>query len=181
MTFASGFKAVRLSGRMNVTKTILCALAAVIVAPALAQAPKPPASPQGPKPVTRSSFIAQLNSAFAADDTNHDGYLSPAEIQAAQARELARIQAAARAKLEAEFRQLDTNHDGQLSLQEFEAIAAVHSTVTPQQILQQLDTNHDGKISPEEFRAPRLQQFDKADLNHDGVVTPAEAAAASKK
>ena len=158
-------------------KTLICAAALLTVAPALAQAPKAPA----PGPITRTSFVAQLNSAFAANDTNHDGYLSVAEIQAAQARELEKAQAAARARLEAEFRQLDTNHDGQLSLREFEAIATVHSNITPQQILQQLDTNHDGKISAEEFRAPRLQQFDKADTNHDGVVSPAEAAAAARK
>ena len=107
-------------------KTIICALAATVVAPALAQPPSPAASASGPKSVTRSNFVAQLNSAFSADDTNHDGYLSSAEIQAAQGREVARLQAVAHAKLEAEFRQLDTNHDGQLSLQEFEAIAAVH-------------------------------------------------------
>ena len=159
------------------TKTLLCAAAALTVTPALAQAPMTPA----PGPITRASFIAQLNSAFAANDTNHDGYLGVAEIQAAQARELAKVQAAARARLEAEFRQLDTNHDGQLSLREFEAIATVHSNVTPQRIVQQLDTNHDGKISAEEFRAPRLQQFDKADTNHDGIVSPAEAAAAARK
>lgn len=159
-------------------KTLVCMAAALTVAPALAQAPK---APPAPGPVSRASFIAQLDSAFAADDTNHDGYLSSAEIQAAQARELAKVQAAARAKLEIEFRQLDTNHDGKLSLQEFEAIAAVHSNVTPQQILQQLDVNHDGKISAAEFKAPRLRQFDKADTNHDGVVSPAEAATAAKK
>ena len=159
-------------------KTLICAAAAMSVAPALAQAPKAPATSGS---ITRTNYIAQLNSAFAADDTNHDGYLSLSEVQAAQARELARAQAAARARLEAEFRRLDTNHDGQLSLQEFEAIATVHSNVTPQQVLQQLDTNHDGKISPEEFKAPRLQRFDQADTNHDGVVTPAEAAAAAKK
>lgn len=159
-------------------KTLLGVAAVLTVAPAPAQAPK---APSGPGPISRTSFIAQLDAAFSADDTNHDGYLSPAEIQAAQARELAKVQAAARAKLEIEFRHLDTNHDGKLSLQEFEAIAAVHSNVTPQQILQQLDINHDGKISAAEFKAPRLRQFDKADTNHDGVVSPAEAAAAAKK
>jgi hypothetical protein len=161
-----------------VIKSLICAAAAISVAPALAQAPK---APPAPGPVTRANFIAQLNSAFAADDSNHDGYLSVSEIESAQAREVARVEAVARARLEAEFRRLDTNHDGQLSLQEFEAIATVHSNVTAQQVLQQLDTNHDGKISADEFKAPRLQQFDRADTNHDGIVTPAEAAAAAKK
>lgn len=134
-------------------------------------------APQQPKPITRSEFMTQLNSGFAAMDTNHDGFLSPAEIQAAQENDRQKVQAAARAKLAAEFKQLDTNHDGQLSLQEFEAIAVVRANATPQQIFQQFDTNHDGKVSAAEFKAPRMQQFDRADTNHDGVVTPAEAAA----
>jgi hypothetical protein len=162
---------------------ILIAIAAVGgasgAAPAQTQKPATVASP--PSPITRAQFLNQLNSAFAAIDTNHDGLLSLAEVQAGQARDLQKAQAAARAKLDAEFRQLDTNHDGQLSLQEFEAIATVHANSTPQQILQQFDANHDGKVSAAEFNAPRLRQFDAADTNHDGVVTPAEAAAAAKK
>jgi hypothetical protein len=162
---------------------IVIAIAAVLAAsgPAPAQAQKPATVARPPGPITRAQFLNQLNSAFAAMDTNHDGSVSVAEVEAAQARDLQKAQAAARAKLETEFRQLDTNHDGQLNLQEFEAIATVHATSTPQQIVQQFDTNHDGKISPAEFNAPRLQQFDRADTNHDGVVTPAEAAAAAKK
>lgn len=151
------------------------AVAMLLPSPAAAQAP------QQPKPVTRAQFDAQLDAAFAAMDTNHDGSLSLAELQAAQQRDLQRAQAALRAKLDAEFKRLDTNHDGQLSLQEFEASVTVHANSTPQQILQQFDTNHDGKVTAAEFKAPRLRQFDAADTNHDGVVTPAEAAAAGKK
>ncbi|HJP68796.1 MAG TPA: hypothetical protein VJ846_07825, partial [Sphingomicrobium sp.] len=88
------------------TKTLIFAAAAMSVAPALAQAPKAPAAPS---PISRANFVAQLNSAFAAVDTNHDGYLSISEIEAAQAREVARAQAAAKAAAEAEFRRLDTN------------------------------------------------------------------------
>jgi Ca2+-binding EF-hand superfamily protein len=160
---------------------IVIAIAAVAAASgaAPAQTQKTVAAP--PSPITRAQFLNQLNSGFAALDTNHDGSLSHAEIQAGQQRDLAKVQAAARAKLEAQFRQLDTNHDGQLSLQEFQAVATVHANSTPQQILQQFDANHDGKVSAAEFNAPRLRQFDAADTNHDGVVTPAEAAAAAKK
>ena len=136
---------------------------------------------QAPKPVTRAEFIAQSNAAFAANDTNHDGFISLAEMQAAQNRDLQKAQAAVRAKLEAQFRQLDTNHDGQLSLQEFLAMATVRPNQTPQQLVQMLDTNHDGKVSEEEFRAARLKQFDQLDANHDGVLTPAEMQAAAGK
>jgi Ca2+-binding EF-hand superfamily protein len=162
---------------------IAIAIAAVVAASGAAptQAQKPVTVAAPPSPITRAQFLNQLNSGFAAIDTNHDGSLSLAEIQAGQQRDLAKVQAAARAKLEAQFRQLDTNHDGQLSLAEFQAIASVRANSTPQQILQQFDANHDGKVSAAEFNAPRLRQFDAADTNHDGVVSPAEAAAAAKK
>lgn len=159
------------------TKTLILAAAAAVL-PLTAVAAQ---APQQGKPMTRGEFIAQVDAGFAAIDTNRDGFISPAEMQAAQARDLEKVQAAARAKMEAEFKQLDTNHDGRLSLQEFQAIASVRANQSPQQLVQQLDANHDGKVSAQEFRNPRVQQFDKADTNHDGVVTPAEALAAAGK
>jgi Ca2+-binding EF-hand superfamily protein len=133
------------------------------------------AQQQQPGPVTRSTVAAQLDSAFAAADTNHDGSLSPSEIEATSNRDVENARSAARTKLQAQFKQLDTNKDGQLSWAEFSAIlAALKAPQTPAQILQRLDTNHDGKLSAGEFKAPRLGLFDKVDLNHDGTVTPDE-------
>lgn len=127
------------------------------------------------KPVTRAAVAAQLDSAFAAADTDHDGFLSVSEVQALENRELQKVQAALRARAEAQFKALDTNKDGQLSLQEFLAgTPNVKANDTAAGLVQKLDTNHDGKISAAEFRAQRLAQFDKVDLNHDGVVTPDE-------
>ena len=115
-------------------------------------------------------------------DTNHDGYLSAAELQAAQGKALQEVQAALRARIQAQFKALDTNKDGQLSLAEFSAaIPSVKTNETAEQILQKLDTNHDGKVSAAEFKSPRLTVFDRADANHDGTVTPAEAQAAAGK
>jgi Ca2+-binding EF-hand superfamily protein len=158
------------------TKFLTLAVAfAAVGTLALAQAP------QAPKPVTRAEFAAQANALFATNDANHDGFISLSEMQAAQGRDLQRVQAAARAKLQAEFKQLDTNHDGQLSLPEFMAIGTVKANQTPQQLVQQLDTNHDGKVSAEEFRAARLRQFDQFDANHDGILSPAEMQGAAGK
>ena len=148
-------------------------LRAIILIAALA--PAAAAQQPQPHPVTRSQFISTTSAAFGEMDTNHDGYLSAAELQAAQGKALQEVQAALRARIQAQFKALDTNKDGQLSLAEFSAaIPSVKTNETAEQILQKLDTNHDGKVSPEEFRAPRLAQFDKADLNHDGTVTPDE-------
>jgi len=140
------------------------------------------ASAQGPQPVARTAVAAQIDTAFAAADTNHDGVLNVAEMQALQAKETQGLQAALRAQAEARFKQLDTNKDGQLSLAEFyAAIPSVKANQTAQQLIQQLDANHDGKLSVDEFKTPRLAQFDRADANHDGTLTPAEAQAAQGK
>jgi len=154
-----------------VTKFLMLGLIAAIAVPAAAQQ----------KAISRADFIAQTNASFNANDTNHDGFISVSEMQAAQAHDLQRLQASARASFEAQFRQLDTNHDGQLSLAEFEALATVKANQTPQQLVEMLDTNHDGKVSPEEFRAAKMKQFNLLDTNHDGIVSPAEMQAAAGK
>ncbi|GAA3898814.1 hypothetical protein GCM10022276_17170 [Sphingomonas limnosediminicola] len=153
---------------------------AVPAAPAAAQA-------QGaaPQTIKKADLIARADAAFAADDTNKDGSLNAAEIQAEQSKELEQVRAQLAARIKAAFTQLDTNKDGQLSLQEFSAsVPAIKINETPQQVLQKLDTNKDGKISAAEFRAPRVAAFDRADANKDGVVTMEEAqraAAAQRK
>jgi Ca2+-binding EF-hand superfamily protein len=137
----------------------------------------PAAAQQGtPQPIKRADVAAKLDASFAASDTNHDGSLSAAEIQAEQNKELQNVRTQLQAKIKAAFNQLDTNKDGQLSLAEFSAqtLAAVKPTETAAQIVQRLDTNHDGKVSAAEFRAGRLAAFDKVDTNHDGVLTPEE-------
>ena len=138
-------------------------------------------SAPAPKPVARADVIKTLDANFAAADTNHDGFLSKSEIDAAEAKALQQLQALREHQLRAEFNQLDTNHDGQLSFQEFVAAAGtVKANETSDQILARLDKNHDGKISAEEYRAPQLKKFDAADANHDGIVTPAELQAYNK-
>ncbi|WP_341631356.1 EF-hand domain-containing protein [Sphingomonas agri] len=128
-----------------------------------------------PKPVSRTAVAAKLDGAFAAADTNHDGFLSVAEVQALENAELQKVQAALRARAAAQFKALDTNKDGQLSFQEFAAATPnVKANDTPAVLLQKWDTNHDGKVSAAEYRAPTLAKFDKVDLNHDGIVTPDE-------
>jgi Ca2+-binding EF-hand superfamily protein len=134
--------------------------------PARSQAPAPP------KPVARADFVKKVDSQFDALDTNHDGSLSKAEVEAAEQRILQQLNAVRQQRVQAQFKQLDTNHDGQLSLQEFAAgFGTPKVNETPDQLLQKLDTNHDGKVSAAEFRAPQLVKFNKADLNHDGTVT----------
>ena len=155
--------------RLVIPVTVAAAFAAAALpSAALAQA-------KTPKPVTRATFVSQLDTAFAGADANHDGSLGVAEIQAVISKEMQQAQATLRARAQAQFKTLDTNKDGQLSLAEYSAIvASLKAKETPAQLLQKLDSNRDGKVSPAEFRAPRLGQFDRVDLNHDGTVTPDE-------
>ena len=134
------------------------------------------------KPVTRADFVNGLNARFSNMDTNHDGVVTSAELDAEQQKEMQQAKANVNQQLTVKFKQLDTNKDGSLSLQEFLAASpSIRSAESPEQILQKLDTNKDGKVSAEEFRAPQVAAFNRADTNHDGVVTPAEAQAAGKK
>jgi len=148
----------------------------------LAPAASAQSTPAAPKSVTRAEFVGRIDTNFNVLDTNHDGFLSPTEVTAGQARQLQQVMAARQARFQAEFKQLDTNRDGQLSFPEFLAAApTVKANETPAQILQKLDTNKDGKVSAAEFRAPQLAIFVKLDANHDGVVAPAELQAYAKE
>ena len=152
------------------TKIVAAAIAGLGLASA-AGAQQQAATPQT---VTRASVVSQLDATFKTVDTNHDGFISSAEMAVQQNKELQALQAQARAKLQQEFKQLDTNKDGQLSLAEFSAVATVKPSQTPAQMVSTMDTNKDGKVSPAEFQAGRLALFDKVDANHDGTVTAEE-------
>jgi Ca2+-binding EF-hand superfamily protein len=157
--------------RLIVLRTLILMFAApALAAGSVAAAQTAPAA-SAQKPVSRADFIKKIDAGFAALDTNHDGFLSPAELQAAQTRTIQQ-------RLLGQFKQLDTNHDGQLSFAEF--AAAAHPNVSVEQLVQRLDTNHDGKVSADEFHAPQLATFNNLDANHDGVVTPAEIQAYAK-
>jgi Ca2+-binding EF-hand superfamily protein len=157
-----------------VTKILSFAAAAMLPLSAVAVAQNVP------KPVARADYIKNIDARFNIADTNHDGSISKVELAAEQQRELQMAKAQIEQKLQQQFKQLDTNKDGQLSLREFMAAApGIHSTDSPDEVLQRLDANHDGKISVEEYRAPEVAKFNRLDANHDGIVTPAELRAAS--
>jgi Ca2+-binding EF-hand superfamily protein len=154
------------------TRFIIACAAAALGTGALAQ--------NAAKPIARADYTNLVNSHFAGADSNHDGFVSKAELVTQEQRELQQAKAKLTSGLQDQFKRLDTNHDGQLSLPEFLAAAPpVHAAETPDQIMARLDTNHDGKISAEEYRAPELAKFNKVDANHDGIVTPDEIRAAA--
>ena len=155
------------------------ALAATALPAAAFAQTKPAAAQQAPQSETRAAFTQNVDASFAEVDTNKDGFVTKAEIEAAQTRQLQAMKQRADAQLSAEFQKLDTNKDNQLSLAEFSAAAGPMPSPDAATPLAKLDTNKDGKISRDEYRAPKLADFDRADANHDGTVTVAELKAAT--
>ena len=163
------------------TRTLfVCAALAVSAVPGAAFAQTQPAQP-APQSETRANFASKIDAAFNNVDTNHDGSVTKAEIQALQTNELKEMQTRQQQGLEAEFKKLDANHDNSLSIAEFKAAARPLPAPAPDEPLKRLDTNKDGKITKEEYRAPKLADFDKADANHDGTLTVAELQTVAKR
>ena len=162
---------------INRTLTLALLLSAPI-APAIGQAQ--PAAQQQPQPLSKATFLQQIDGAFVAVDTNKDGFTDRSEIEAAETKALAARKTQVIRGREGAFRQLDKDNNGQLTMQEFNAViqaqALPKANATP--FLQRLDTNKDGKVSLAENRAPASTQFDRADTNKDGVISDAERKAA---
>jgi Ca2+-binding EF-hand superfamily protein len=74
---------------------------------------------------------------FDAIDTNHDGFLTKDELEAAH-----------QAMQKAHWAKIDTNGDGRISREEAQANAPRLA-----QHFDQVDANHDGFVSPEELKA----------------------------
>ena len=154
----------------------------LVAMPVAALAAQQEAKSDVEKPVTKSEVSAKLDADYADMDTNKDGKLTAAEIDA-------RLVKSAEAKIEmlkkerdAAFAKLDANGDGNISHAEFNEKAKLPTIkdADAKPFLDRFDANKDGEISLEEFRTPTMANFARMDLNHDGTVTPAEANAPDK-
>ena len=149
----------------------------------------------------RTDVQGHVAKMFARLDTNNDGFVSKAEVDALQAQRTAKVEQRADhfdpVKL---FARLDANKDGKITQAEADAArnarAAAKGKAAPAHagggLFARLDTNKDGVVTKAEFDATaaqmhtRIEQaglhrgnraehmFDAADLNKDGKVSAAE-------
>lgn len=141
-------------------------------------APAAPAATAG-TPLTRTQFIADMDSEFRKMDSNHDGTVTQAEFEAYRRGQLAVVQVERARKA---FEALDTDRNGQLSLAEFSKLVTTQSVnVNGSAFMSQVDSNHDGKVTIIENRGATLANFDRLDTDKDGVVSPAEMRAGGVK
>ena len=146
----------------------LFALALVAPAALLAQA-------GAPQSISRAKIIANAEAEFARVDTNKDGQMSRAEIEASQ---LAAITTRVNARNNALFAELDSDKNGQISPVEFaRASPAPKPDATP---VLRIDANKDGQVSLAEHRGATIDTFTKIDANKDGLITGLEVKAATE-
>lgn len=114
------------------------------------------------KAASRADVQAHVAAAFAKLDTNHDGFITLAELnQRVNQREQKVEQRAARFDPSKAFDRIDANHDGKITTAEAEAAHSQHAQAKG------------GK--PAQAHASAVGGFfARADANKDGVVTRAE-------
>jgi len=117
------------------------------VQPAMAQdADDAPAASHG-KPLTLDQFLSRQTARIMAADTDGDGRVSKAEMQAAGAGGKGQ------------------GGGGQ---------GGGGQGANPERRFDRMDTNHDGYLDKDEIRAALTARFQRMDRNDDGVLTPDE-------
>jgi Ca2+-binding EF-hand superfamily protein len=186
------------------------AIAALAATTAFAQAAAPAGRP-GPgshmmQTEARTDVAANVGKMFARLDTNHDGFITKAEVDALEAQRSQKLEKRAEAfKPDKVFDRIDANHDGKITVAEELAARNARAQAkgkTPIQakatgftgLFARADANKDGAVTRAEFDAVGNQlrahmekagerhgfaghMFEAADTNKDGKVALAEAQA----
>jgi Ca2+-binding EF-hand superfamily protein len=132
--------------------------------------PNPPAA-AGPQPLSRTTFLTEMDSQFRLMDADKNGLLTRTEIE--QFQKLAAV-AEAQARNRSLFAQLDADKNGQISALEFRKLIASPTPANAGPMLSREDGNRDQQISLVEHRVATLANFDRLDADKDGIVTSAE-------
>jgi hypothetical protein len=144
--------------------------------------PAQPAASAQPQSISKAAATQRIDAEFKSIDTNSDGHLTKAEIDAGIARNAAELAAALKKRQADEFGKLDTNKDGRLTLAEYQAGTTIQARAgVGEQRLKLLDANKDGRVSAAEFRNEALTRFDRLDTNKDGVISAADAQTAQNR
>ena len=152
--------------------------------------------PEGRGPegdITRQQVIARADEMFARLDANHDGRITPDEMQNMRGmrgmRGMGEHRAGGGDMRQRMFDRMDANHDGNISREEF---AQAHPGGPGPEMapppggpdghaMRGRMFGEQGFITLEQMRARALERFDRADANHDGVLTAAEREAARER
>lgn len=135
---------------------LVLALGCTFVSATALARPAPGEAGPGTRAERAEAMRAQLLARF---DSDGDGRISQAEIDAAAARHAADV---------------DANADGVISAAELEtyreARRAEARARRQQHMLERFDANADGQLSAEEFAAAHAQRLQRMDGNGDGVI-----------
>lgn len=181
-------------------KTLLlsvAALAAVAISPALAQ-PQPGDHPvMAMQPMTRAEVIQKVQEHFAMLDTDRDGFVTQAEMDAGKGAMHDKMAQHREQRGDSMFDRMDANHDGSVTRAEFDAahqamaermggdghrmgMRMMHHAAMGAHLLTMADADKDGRVSLQEATSAAAAHFDQADANHDGTLAPEEMRAAHK-
>lgn len=168
------------------------AVAALAISPLLAQTA--PAGHAAMQPMTRAGIVQMVQQHFAMLDTNKDGYLTKAEMDAGKSAMHDRMAARKGERGAKMFDRMDANHDGSITRQEFDAahqamagriggrgmhgMGMMHGAGMGARMFEMADTDKDGRVSLQEATNAAVAHFDRADANRDGTITPDEMRAA---
>jgi Ca2+-binding EF-hand superfamily protein len=184
------------------------AIAAIVAgSAAFAQAAPAPGQPaaraRAVQTEARTDVPAHVGKMFARLDTNHDGFITKAEIDAVYAQGAQKAaQRAQRFDPDEIFARIDANHDGKITVAEEQAAHNARVQAKGGQpakaqatgfsgLFARADTNKDGAVTRAEFDATGAQlkarlekaglhrgglgkMFETADVNKDGKVSVAE-------
>jgi Ca2+-binding EF-hand superfamily protein len=174
-------------------KTLLLSAAAAgslaLVGPALAQtAPDSQMTMEMHHgPMTRTAAVQMVQSHFAKLDSNHDGFLTKAEMDSARDRMRSNVRTRIEKRMGedgdmpdrgAMFDRLDSNHDGSISREEFTSAKPMMKERRAVVMKDGAAMDEHGKMGMRMHRMGMRfggQMFEKADSNNDGKVSMQEA------
>lgn len=150
----------------------------LVAAPLAAQTvrPAPATSAPAAQVVTRADLDRSLKADFAKMDTDANGSIGTAEIEAASAEGAAAARKEYEARAAATFKALDKDGNGQISEAEFRAGLPPFQPprIDAAAVVRGYDKNKDGKISLDEYGARKVAEFQRYDVNKDGKLSAAE-------